>query len=475
MVANKEMLRRLNRILEPRAIAVIGASDNPDKLGNVILRNLIEGKFEGKIYPVNPKHNTLLGLRCYSSILEIKEAVDCAIIATPAQATPAIIEECARKGVGGVLLLSGGFEESGQYELADKIKQAAVKKNMPIIGPNCLGVFNPYNHVDSIFFPMYKLGRPGPGKVSFITQSGAVGSVIIDAAGYYGIGISKFISYGNATVIDESDLLEYLGTDKKTSMIVLYLEGVRDGKRLLVKMKEINKRKPILALKAGRGTEGQLAAKSHTGNIAGSYLAYQAAFRQAKVTEARTIDELFDLMRIFGQPRAKGKRIGIITNGGGLGVLTTDAIEDQELALAKLNERTVETLGKLVPSYITVRNPLDVGADASVELYAKAIDCFNQDENIDFVVVCVLFQTPPMNEKMLNVLVAASEDTRKPMAVVSVGGAYTERYKKILESRGVPTFNSPNSAIRAIGKFIEYSKRMQKPMKIHTTRTEYVE
>jgi acetyl coenzyme A synthetase (ADP forming)-like protein len=462
MAANKEMLRRINKILEPKSIAVIGASSSPGKVGNVIVRNLLEGKYAGRVYPVNPKYEELLGLKCYPSVLGIKRTVDCAIIATPSPTVPKIMEECAEKRVGGVLILSGGFEETGRRDLAESVRKTAYKNNIPVIGPNCLGVYNPYNHVDSIFFPMYKLGRPGPGGVSFITQSGAVGSVIIDAAEYYGLGIAKFISYGNATVLDETDFLEYLARDRKTSTIILYLEATKNGRLLLEKMKEVNRKKPILVLKAGRGRAGQTAAQSHTGNIAGSYLAYNAAFRQAKVTEARNLDELFDFMRIFGQPRAKGSRIGIITNGGGLGVLTTDAVEEEGMSLAKISREAEKRLRKIVPEYGNVGNPLDLVADATVGLYEKTIEELNEDKNIDFLIICVLFQTPPIDEKILNVLVAASEDKRKPIAVVAVGGSYTEHYRKILESKGVPTFSSPYSAVKAISKFIEYSQYMNR-------------
>jgi len=462
-MASRGMLKKLKRLLEPKAIAVVGASGTPGKVGNVITRNLIDGKYDGGIYPVNPKYKEVLGLKCYGRVTDIRGEVDSVIVATPAAAVPGIMKDCAKKKVGGVVVLSGGFEEVGRKDLADAVKTIAERGGIPVIGPNCLGIYNPYNHVDSIFFPMYKLGRPGKGGVSFITQSGAVGSVIIDAADNYGLGIAKFISYGNATVIDETDLLEYLAEDRHTSTIILYIEGVKDGRRLLRAMKEVNRKKPVLVLKAGKGTAGQAAAQSHTGNIAGSYLAYRAAFRQAKVTEARNLDELFDLMRIFGQPRAGGNRIGIITNGGGLGVLTTDAVEEEGLTLATLGEQTAKNLKGLLPEYANIGNPLDLIADASVELYDKAIEEYSNDSNIDFIIICVLLQTPPMNEGIINVLTKAAEDKRKPVAVVSVGGAYTAAYRKILEGRGVPTFESPHAAIKAVSKFIEYSFYMKKP------------
>lgn len=457
-----KMLKNIKKLLEPKSIAVVGASVTPGKVGNVIVRNLVDGKYAGKIYPVNPKYKEIMGLKCYPRVSDVKDDVDSVIVATPAPTVPGIMKDCIKKKAGGVLILSGGFEEVGRKDLAEEVRRLAQKSSTPVIGPNCLGVYNPYNNVDSIFFPMYKLGRPGRGGVSFITQSGAVGSVIIDAAENYGLGISKFISYGNATVIDETDLLEYLAEDENTKIIILYIEGVREGRRLLKTMKEVNRKKPILVLKAGKGKAGQAAAQSHTGNIAGSYLAYQAAFRQAKTTEARNLDELFDLMRIFGQPLAKGNRIGIITNGGGLGVLTTDAVEDEGLVLATLGEQTAKNLRKALPEYANVDNPLDLIADAQVELYDKAVEELSNDGGVDFIVICVLLQTPAMNEKIINVLTKAAEDRRKPVAVVSVGGAYTEAYRKILEGRGVPTFESPHAAVRAVAKFIEYSNYMNR-------------
>ncbi|HSB46800.1 MAG TPA: CoA-binding protein [Candidatus Bilamarchaeum sp.] len=451
-------VRNLKYIFNPKSVAIVGASATPNKIGNVLIKNFLDNKFPGKVYPVNPKYGELLGLRCYPRVSDIPGKVDLAIIATPADTVPDIIDECAAKKVGGAIVLSGGFEEVKRDDLAARIKATADKCDMPVVGPNCLGVFNPYTKVDSIFLPVYKLERPKPGGIAFVTQSGAVGSTVTDLAAYYGMGLSKFISYGNGTVLDESDYLEYLMEDDETEVIILYMEGAKDGRKLLDAMKKVNKKKPIIALKAGKGAGGQAAARSHTGNIAGSYLAYNAAFRQAKVTEADGIIEVFDFVKIFNQPMPKGNRVAVITNGGGIGVLTTDYIEAEGLQLAQFSEETKKEVAKILPSYGNVNNPLDLVADSGVESYGKAIEAMMSDPNIDALIIVVLTQTPPIDERIIHVLAKASDDRRKPVATISIGGTYTEAYRKILEGKGVPSYNSPRAAVKAIERLITYSR-----------------
>ncbi len=454
----EKMISKLTKIFAPKSIAVVGATEIPNKLGSVIMKNLLDAKFNGKVYPVNPKYTHVHGQKCYTRISEVPGRIDCVVIATPAEAVPTIVEECASKKASGIIILSGGFEEVNRKDLAEKIANIAKKSAMPIIGPNCLGIYNPYTKVDSVFLPRYKLERPKPGDIAFVTQSGAVGSVIMDLSAYYGIGISKFISYGNGTVLDESDYLEYLMGDKQTETIILYLEGAKDGRKLLNAMKKVNKVKPIIVLKAGRGAGGQAAAKSHTGNLAGSYLAYNAAFRQAKVTEADGINEVFNFVKIFNQPKARGRRIGVITNGGGIGVLVTDYIESENLQVAKFSSQTITELKKVVPSYGSVANPLDLVADADVAAYEKAIDTMMNDDGIDGIIVNVLTQTPPIDERILLVLGRANDLKKKPMAVIMVGGAYSENYLRNLEGRGVPGYNSPKAAVKAMERFVTYSR-----------------
>lgn len=452
------LVKNLDCIFNAKSVAVIGASGNPEKLGNVILKNFTEGGFGGKIFPVNPNHETLLGLKCYPNVLSVREKIDCAIIATPAQTTPLILKQCARKGIKGVILLSGGFSETGNAQLENEIKNICEKNEIALIGPNCLGILNPHTRIDSIFMPFYKFQRPSPGSIAFITQSGGVGSTIVDLAASYGVGISKFISYGNGAVLSESDFLEYLENDQKTETIILYIEGTKDGRRLFEIMKKVNAKKPIIVLKAGRGGKSAEAALSHTGNLAGNYLAYKAAFRQAKVVEAESLEELFDFVKIFEQTLPSGNKIGVITNGGGIGVLTADAVEKEGLELAQFEMKTEKAARKILPEYGNVGNPLDLIADAGVEKFSSATEALMQDKNTDAIIIDVLFQVPPIDERLLKILIRASDDKRKPIAVVAMGGAYTERQRRMLESNGVPTYNNPLAAVKAVKKLIEYAE-----------------
>jgi len=454
----REQVKNLKYIFRPKSIAIIGASGTPTKVGAVVLKNLMEGMFGGKIYPINPKHKKLAGLRCYPSVLDVKGKIDCAIIAIPAKFVPEVLEQCGKKRIKGVVVLSGGFAEVGNVELENQLKKIADKNDAAVIGPNCLGILNPYKRVDSIFLPMYKLKRPRPGGISFVTQSGATGTCIVDLAAQFGVGVSKFISYGNGTVIDESDLLEYLESDKKTEEILLYIEGTKNGKRLLETMKRVNRKKPIVVLKAGRGKKAAEAAYSHTGNLAGNYLAYDAAFRQAKVVVADSLDELFEFVKIFNQALPKGNRIGVVTNGGGLGVLTTDVIEEKNLELAEFSPETIRKLKRIIPAYANAMNPLDVIADADSGVYKNALDVIKEAREVDIVVVIVLFQAPAVDERILNILVNISDEKKKPVVVIAVGGEYTEGHRKILESYGVPTYSSPSDAIKAVKKLVDYAK-----------------
>lgn len=462
-MASRQQIKNLKYIFEPKSIAVVGASPVPNKVSNVILKSLAEGGFQGRIIPINPKYERINGLQCYPD-LHSAGRVDCAVIATPAATVPDIIQQCADMRINGVVLITAGFGEAGEEgrKLEKRIADTCNKNGIALIGANCLGVLNPATRVDSIFLPMYKLERPKPGSIAFITQSGAVGSTIIDISAYHGVGISKFISYGNATVLDEVDLLEYLEQDKKTKTIVVYIEGAKRGRKLFEVMKRINKKKPIIALKAGKFSRGGEAAKSHTGNIAGSYLAYRAAFRQAKVAEAETLDELFDFMKIFSQTLPVGDRIAIITNGGGMGVLAADAVDAFNLKFAEYSKETTTGLKEILPDFGNVANPLDLIAEADADKYARAIDLFMDDANIDALAIITLFQTPPMDERVLNVLVRASDDRRKPIVTIMFGGSYTANYQRYLDTYAVPTYSTPTAAIRTLKKLIEYATYRKK-------------
>ena len=461
MVISKKV-RNLEAVFNPNSIAIIGASREPNKIGHVIVKNFVDGGFGGKVYPINPNAEEILGLKAYKSVLDIKEKIDSAIISVPAGAVAGVLEECGKKGIKGVVLITGGFAETGHADEEKKIADIANKYGMALIGPNCMGVITPATRVDSVFLPIYKLGRPRVGGISFISQSGAVGGCIVDLAARAGIGMSKFVSYGNAAVVDESDLLEYLAHDKETQIIVVYLEGVKDGRRMLATMKEITKKKPIVVIKAGRSAEGAKAALSHTGSLAGAAEAYHAAFKQANVIEAATLEQLFDFAKIFDQILPCGNRVGIITNGGGMGVLATDSLDDEGLALAKLSDDTQKLMRASLPPYANVGNPMDLIGDADSHRYEIALNAMIKDENVEVILLIILFQTAAIDSGVVNIAIRASDLRKKPIIAVCTGGEYTEMHKRILESYGIPTYASPSSAMRSIAKFIAYAAHYSK-------------
>ncbi len=452
----------LEKIFSPKSIAVIGASHDPTKIGHVVLKNFMDGGFPGKLYPVNPSSTEVLGLPCFKSVKDIPGKVDSAVIAIPAKFVPGALEECGAKGVLSAVVISGGFAEVGEKALEAQLVGSAEKYGMAVIGPNCMGVLNPAKRVDSIFLPIYKLGRPHVGEISFISQSGAVGGCIIDLAARAGIGISKFVSYGNASVVSECDLLEYLANDDSTKIIVCYFEGVKDGARFLKIASKITRKKPIIALKAGKSKSGARAALSHTAAMAGSAVAYEAAFRQARVTEAETLEELFDFAKMFSQPICCGRRIAIITNGGGNGVLSADSADKYGLELAQYSEQTSKSMRALLPSYANIGNPLDLIGDADAMRFEQAIRACMDDHNVDALVINILFQTAAIDTRVVSSIVKANGEQKKPMVVVATGGEYTEMHRRILDGYGIPTYQSPSSAINALSKFVDYCEHYRK-------------
>ncbi len=461
-MAVPKKVKNLDAVFKPASIAVIGASREPNKIGHVIVKNFVDGGFSGKVFPINPNAEEILGLRSYKSVLEVKEKIDSAIIAVPAVAVAGVLEECGKKGIKGVVLITGGFSEVGKKKEEEELAKIANRYGMALIGPNCMGVITPASRVDSVFLPIYKLGRPRVGGISFISQSGAVGGCIVDLAARAGMGMSKFVSYGNAAVIDECDLLQYLADDLETDIIVAYLEGVKDGRRFLEIAREITKKKPVVVLKAGKSASGAEAAKSHTGSLAGAAEAYKAAFRQANIIEAQTLDQLFDFAKIFDQVLPCGGRVGIITNGGGMGVLATDSLEEEGLQLAKLSDESASSLRASLPQYANARNPLDIIGDADSHRYELAINAMMKDQNVDVILLIILFQTAAIDSSVVNIAIRASDLKKKPIIAVCTGGEYTEMHKRILDSYGVPTYASPSSAMRAIARFVSYASHYSK-------------
>ncbi len=454
----KRKRMNLAPMLKPRSVAIIGASRTPGKVGHIILQNYLQGGYPGRLYLVNSSGEEILGMRSYKSILDINDGIDLAVIAIPAAAVPSVLEECGRAKVKTAVVVSGGFSEVGNTALQEKLVEVAERYKMPVLGPNCLGVMDPRSRVDTLFLPTFKLSRPQIGGVSFVAQSGAVGSTILDLISAEGFGLSKFFSYGNAAHVDEVDILEYLMDDPETKVIVMYIEGIKRGREFIETARRITRIKPVIVLKAGKTDEGIAAAHSHTAALAGSYEAHEALFRQFGFTIANDINELLHYAKIFdSEPEAKGNNVCIITNGGGTGVLTADAISSSRyLRLGTLSASTEAALRKSMPPIVNIRNPLDLAGDADQKRYYDALSCIGSDPGIDLIIVIVLFQTPGADSTVAAELINLKESIQKPILAISIGSRYTEMHKIMMESAGLPVYDSPSAASLSLEALLRY-------------------
>lgn len=447
----------LDKFFKPRSIAVIGASRDQNKIGHVILKNLIDAGFKGKIFPVNPKADEIINLKCYGSVLDIKEDIDLAIISVPAEIAVKVVKECGIKDVTAIAMITAGFSEVGNEEAEKEILDLIRQHDIRLIGPNMLGLLDLYSNLDTIFLPRLRLTRPHPGGISFICQSGAVGSATLDLAAYQGYGFSKFISYGNALDLNECDFLEYLGNDPKTKVICMYIEGIKDGKRFMKVAKQVSKKKPIIAIKGGTTEEGKQAALSHTASLAGSFEIYKGAFKQTGIIYAQNLEELFDFARILDKSiKPKGDKIQIITNGGGYGILCADNISENNLKLAVMSTETRKFLQKNTSPISIIKNPIDLAGDADTKRYELALESCIKDNNIDIILAVILYQTPLITSDIVSVVSELNALRKKPIIVVSTGGDFTELHKKNLEYRGIPCYTFPSNAIKSIKALCNY-------------------
>jgi len=454
-------MNQLDYFFQPKSVAIIGASRDPKKIGHVIFRNFVEGKFAGEILPINPNAEELFGRKCYPSVLSVNSKIDLAVITVPAPIVPSVLEECGKKKIPAVIIITGGFKEIGNADLEDQVLKILKKHKMHAIGPNCIGIFDPYSGVDTFFLPRYKLERPGKGKIAFISQSGALGSVILDWMAMKGYKISKFISYGNAVDVDEADLMEYLAEDKDTDVICAYFEGVKEGRKFYDITKKISSKKPVIVLKGGTTEEGTTAVASHTGSLAGSAEIYATAFRQAGVIQTENVEQVFDFARVLStQPIPKGNRVQIITDGGGYGVMTTDWLVKNGLKLAQMSSQNIEKIKKACPPHVVVKNPIDLTGDADTERYKIAIEAAAEDPNVDIIAVIILFQIPTLTPDVVDVVSAISDKKTKPLIVIAGGGRYTEVLKKSLEDFGVPCFSYPEQAVGALRALCQYASQV---------------
>ena len=440
----------LSKLFKPEKIAVVGASRHKGKTGHEIFDNLIHG-FEGEVCPVNPKADEVEGKKAYD---EIPEGTDLAVIAVPSKIVPKVMEDAAAKNVGAAAVISAGFSETGNKELEEEVLDIANSNSIDLLGPNVLGLINTENSMNASFASK----MPEAGDISFMSQSGAFCTAILDYSKAEHIGFRHFVSLGNKAQLNEVDLLKKWREDD-TESIISYTEGIENGREFMEEAEKTSREKPIVMIKSGRTEKGGSAASSHTGSIAGSYQAYKAAFRKAGVVEAESNRELLDFGRAFSyQNPPDGDNIAIVTNAGGPGVITTDEISQRGLELAEFSEETKSQLEESMPDESTPHNPLDVIGDAGYERYRQALKYVLADEAVDAVIVLLTPQANTEIDKTAKSIVAAEQDSDKPVFASFMGEEDVESGKRILEENDIPEFEDPVDAVKTLKSMVDYSQ-----------------
>ncbi len=469
----------LEKLFAPGAVAVIGASHTEGKVGHSILKNLINEGFEGPIYPVNPKVKKILGLDCYKDIASLPDGIDMAVIAIPAKLVPQAVEELGRKGIGAAIVISAGFKEVGEEgrELEQRLYNAAMTSGVRILGPNCLGLINTKNRLNASFAASY----PEEGDIAVLSQSGALCTAILDWAVKNHIGFSKLISIGNKVDIDEEVLIETLSDDSDTDVIVGYLENIVNGPHFMRSAEKVTKKKPVVLIKAGSTSAGAAAASSHTGSLAGARMAYECAFRASGVLQAPSLEALFDYATAFSyQPLPRGRRVAVVTNAGGPGIMTADAVENAGLEFAKFAQSTKEKLRSFLAAAANVNNPVDILGDAAAPVYGKALETVLSDDGVDAVVVLLTPQEMIDAKEAGRVVAETAARFDKPVTASFIGAEKVAAGIEILQKNRIPHYPTPERAVESIKVMTEYSawkarpKRVIKRFAVNTTKVSRV-
>lgn len=465
-------MHSLDAIFAPGSIAVVGASTTPGKVGYDIFANILKNGYRGTLYPVNPSARSIMGVRAYPGIGAIPDPVDLAIFILPPSATPKAVEEAVRKGVRGIVIVSAGFREVGPagLEVENRIVSLCREAGVRVVGPNCLGVINPIPTVS--MNASFSARMPVPGNISFISQSGALCTAVLDFAADRGFGFSKFISIGNKADVDEIDLLRYLHEDPDTAVIMIYLEELRRAEEFVAVAREVtsgSRPTPILVVKSGRTGAGARAAASHTGALAGTEAVYEAIFRQTGIIRAESVNELFDFANAFaykqesplGKLRRKlppGRRVAIVTNAGGPGILATDMTVTADLELAEFSDATIESLTRHLPATANLRNPVDVIGDATHERYESALWTVVKDDNVDGVLVILTPQSMTNALGTAEAIVRVARGTHKPIVCCFMGVVDVSQGVKFLQQHGYPVYPFPENAAKAMGALYRYAE-----------------
>ncbi|MGQ9461176.1 MAG: acetate--CoA ligase alpha subunit, partial [Candidatus Bathyarchaeaceae archaeon] len=452
----------LEKIFDPKSIALIGASDEEGSVGYRLMKNLTELGYKGKVYPVNIRKKEILGFKAYQTVDQLPEAVDLAIIATPAKTVPDVVVQCGKAGIIGIIIISAGFKEVGPEgkALEDKILEVKKKYNLRIIGPNCLGIIRPSIHLNATFGTK----TPKPGNIAFISQSGALGTAILDWAIHQNIGFSNFVSVGSMIDVDFGDLIDYFGTDPKTRSILMYIEGITDARKFMSAARHFARTKPIIVVKAGKFGESAKAAASHTGSLTGEDMIYDAAFKRAGIVRVEEIADLFNSAEVLDmQPLPRGPNLAIVTNAGGPGVMATDALLARGGKLAKLSQKTMEKLNGILPDYWSKGNPIDILGDAKADRYTAVVEACLDDENVDGLLIIYTPQgvVKPAEIAKNIVELRKSKGLYKTILTSFMGHEEVEEANNIFNENDIPTYSTPEQAVKTYLYMYQYKRNLE--------------
>lgn len=445
----------LERLFNPNAIAVIGASERPHSVGEKVFKNLIKSKFLGKLYAVNPKHNQVQGYSCFSTIKDIKQAIDLVVITTPAQTVSSILTECGEKGVKTAIVISSGFSETGTEgkKLEKKILDVARRYQIRIIGPNCLGVMRTPLKINATFDNNFAL----PGSLAFVSQSGALSAAVLDWAMEKGIGFSTLVSLGNSADIDFGNVLDYLAVDPHTKSILLYIEGIHHARQFMSGLRAAARVKPVIAIKAGRRSQGSRAALSHTGALIGDDDVFDTALRRAGAVRVMTIEDLFSAAEILSSNyRVKGNRLAIVTNGGGAGVMAADYASELNIALPNLTENMISDFNAVLPPQWSHQNPIDIIGDATPERYQAALDICSKYDSFDGALAILVPVSMSQPTKVAKQIIRDAQSNSKPILACWMGEKHVKSSWKLFEKNKIPCFDTPEKAVQAFSYLANY-------------------
>ena len=455
----------MDQFFNAKSVALIGASPEVGKIGNSVLESLVKHEYKGKVYPVNAKgYPEIMGVRAYKSLSDIKDPIDVVIVTVDLKFVPDLLRECGKKNIHNMVVISGGGKELGgeRAQIEKQIQELSKEMKIRIIGPNCIGIFNGDNRLDCAFQGHARMIRPKKGNVAFLSQSGTVGIAFMETSDTF--GLSKMISYGNRSDVDEADMIQYLAEDPKTEVIGLYVEGLGDGRKFMNTAKSAIRKygKPIVVFKNGRSSRGAKQAASHTGSLGGSYAVISGALGQAGIVSVDSYEELTgSLKALTWQPLPKGNRIAMVTNGAGPIIAAIDNFERLGLQLAQISESTMKAFKDHYPATYVIGNPCDVTGSASASDYEFAINGFMNDPNVDIIMPWFVFQDDPLEEKIVEVLAGFQKQKKKPLLVGAMGGPFTQAISDRIEQSNVPVYQSVITWVTAAASLAKWANIKQ--------------